>query len=97
MKTALLALAAAGLMMTGTANAQSGAELFKAKGCGNCHDATAKKVGPSVQDITAKHKGSKGAVDQLAEKLQQGKGHMKVAGSDAEVKAMVSYMVGAGK
>lgn len=97
MKTALLALAAAGLIVTGAANAQSGAELFKAKGCANCHDATAKKVGPSNQDIAAKHKGSKGAVDQIAEKLQQGKGHMKVAGSDAEVKAMVSFMLGAGK
>lgn len=97
MKTALLALAAAGLIVSGAANAQSGAELFKAKGCANCHDATAKKVGPSNQDIAAKHKGSKGAVDQIAEKLQQGKGHMKVAGSDAEVKAMVAFMLGTGK
>jgi cytochrome c len=96
MKSALLALAAAGLIVTGAANAQSGAELFKAKGCANCHDATAKKVGPSVQDVAAKHKG-KGAEGQLVDKLKDGKGHMKVAASESEIKAMVAYMVGGGK
>ncbi len=97
MKTALLALAAAGLIVSGAVSAQSGAELFKAKGCANCHDPTAKRVGPSNQDIAAKHKASKGAVDQLAEKLQQGKGHMKIVASEPEIKAMVSYMLGTGK
>jgi cytochrome c len=94
MKTALFALAAAGLIATGAANAQSGAELFKAKGCANCHDQSAKKVGPSVQDVAAKYKGKGGAEGQIAEKLKDGKGHMKVAASESEIKSMVSYMLG---
>ena len=96
MKTALLALAAAGLIATGTTYAQSGAEVVKAKGCVNCHDASAKKVGPSMQDIAAKNKGSK-AEAQLVEKLKEGKGHMKVNASDAELKAAVGYMLAGGK
>jgi cytochrome c len=96
MKTPLIALAAIALLAAGAANAQSGAEVFKAKGCMNCHDMEAKKVGPSVKDVAAKHKGKKGADGPLVEKLKEGKGHMKVAASDAELKAAVGYML-AGK
>jgi cytochrome c len=97
MKTALLALAAAGLFAAGGAMAaESGAELFKAKGCGNCHDATAKKVGPSIQDVASKSKGDKAAADRITAKLKDGKGHMKAAASESEIKAMVNYML-AGK
>jgi cytochrome c len=96
MRTVLVAVAAAALLAAGTANAQSGAEVFKTKGCVNCHDVTVKKVGPSVQDISAKHKGSKGAEAQLVEKLKEGKGHMKIAASDAELKAAIGYVL-AGK
>lgn len=96
MKTPLLALAAAALLAAGAANAQSGADLFKTKGCVNCHDIAAKKVGPSVNDISAKHKGAKGAQAQLVEKLKEGKGHMKVAATDDELKSLVGYVL-AGK
>ena len=96
MKTPLIAFAAIALLAAGAANAQSGAEVFKAKGCMNCHDMEAKKVGPSVKDVAAKHKGKKGADGPLVENLQEGKGHMKVAASDAELKAAVGYML-AGK
>ena len=96
MKTPLIALAAIALLAAGAASAQSGADVFKAKGCMNCHDMAAKKVGPSVKDIAAKHKGKKGADGALVEKLKEGKGHMKVAASDAELKAAVGYML-AGK
>jgi cytochrome c551/c552 len=96
MKTALLALAAAGLIATGSAYAQSGAEVFKSKGCVNCHDVSAKKVGPSLQDIAAKHKGAKDEA-QLMAKLKEGKGHMKINASDAEIKAAVDYALAGGK
>lgn len=97
MKLSLFAIGLAAALAAGTASAQSGADLFKAKGCANCHDMTAKKVGPSVQDVAAKAKGNKGAEEQMVAKLKDGKGHMKVAASDAELKSMVGFMLAGGK
>ena len=91
MKTALLVMAAAGLIAAGAAHAQSGADVVKAKGCLNCHDMEAKKVGPSFKDIAAK----KGNKDALVAKLKEGKGHMKVTASDAELGAAVQYILAA--
>jgi cytochrome c551/c552 len=95
MKRYLIALAVAASLGAGAAYAQSGAELSKAKGCMNCHDMEAKKVGPSVKDIAAKNKGTKDVAPIVA-KLKEGKGHMKVNASDAEITSMVQFMV-AGK
>jgi cytochrome c len=83
-----------GLVFTGAASAQSGAELFKKKGCGNCHAAAEKKVGPSLKDLATKYKGNEGAVASVSAKLKDGKGHPKVAGSNAEIKAMTNYALG---
>lgn len=94
MKTALLIMAAAGLMTAGAAMAQSGADVVKAKGCLNCHDVD-KKVGPGFKEIGAKYKTDKAAEVSLVEKLKEGKGHMKVAASDAELKAAVRYVLAA--
>jgi cytochrome c len=85
--------AAAALVAAGAANAQSGADVVKAKGCLGCHDAAVKKVGPSFKDIAAKHKGNKGASATLVDKLKEGKGHAKIAASDAELKAAVGYVL----
>jgi cytochrome c len=74
----------------GSVLAQSGADVVKAKGCLNCHAVDAKKVGPSFKDIAAKHKGDAAA---LAAKLKDGKGHPKVAASDAELKAAIGYVL----
>lgn len=93
MRTALLIMAAAGLIAAGAANAQSGADVVKAKGCMNCHDVDKKKVGPSFRDIAAKHKDSKDATAALVAKLKEGKGHMKVAASDAELSSAVQYVL----
>lgn len=92
MKTAFIVMAAAGLIAAGAANAQSGAEVAKAK-CGGCHDVEAKKVGSSWKDIAARHKGSKEAIPGLVTKLKEGKGHMKVAASDAELNAALQYVM----
>ena len=73
----------------GAVLAQSGADVVKAKGCLNCHAVDQKKVGPSFKDIAAK-KGDAGA---MAAKLKDGKGHPKVAASDAEIKAAVDYVL----
>jgi cytochrome c551/c552 len=51
----------------------------------NCHAADAKKVGPSFKDIAAKG----ATTDAQVAKLKEGKGHMKVNASDAEIKEML--------
>ena len=77
----------------GAALAQSGGDVVKSKGCLNCHAVDTKKMGPSFKDIAAKHKADKGAPDALAAKLKEGKGHPKVAASDAEIKSAVGYVL----
>ena len=93
MKSILLLAVAAGALMTGMVYAQSGADIVKTKGCLNCHDESQKKVGPSFKDLAAKYKGDKGAETKLAEKLKEGKGHMKVSASDAEIKAAIQHVL----
>jgi cytochrome c len=87
MKAIVFVLAA---LAAGTAGAQSGADVVKAKGCLNCHDVDKKKVGPSFKDIAAKRKGAEA---DLVAKLKSGKGHPKVAASDAEIKAAVQHVL----
>jgi cytochrome c len=94
MRTAFIVLAAAGLIVAGGARAQSGAEVVKSK-CSGCHDMEAKKAGPSWKDIAAKYKGNKDASATLVTKLKEGKGHMKVSASDAELSAAVQYALAA--
>ena len=98
MKTMLLVLAAAGSMgLAGTAMAaDAGGDLAKAKGCLGCHAVGEKKVGPSYKDIAAKYKGNKDAAAALTAKLKDGKGHMKVVVTDAELKSLVQWAL-AGK
>lgn len=98
MKSILIAVAAAGsLMVAGTAAAATGAELANAKGCGTCHAADTKKVGPSWKDVSAKYKGDKGASDKVVVMLKEGKGHPKISASDAELKALAGYALAGGK
>ena len=93
MRTVIVVVAAAGALAAGVGFAQSGADVLKAKGCLNCHDTDKKKVGPSLKDIAAKHKGDKGAEGALVAKLKDGKGHPKVAASDEELKAAVGNVL----
>jgi cytochrome c551/c552 len=83
-----LALGASNVANAGE-SAPSGEELLKTKACLGCHDREAKKVGPSFKDIAAK-KPSKASV---VAKLKEGKGHMKVNASDAEISAMVDAVL----
>ena len=86
-------LVAAGLLFSGVASAQSGADLVKSKNCMGCHDLDKKKVGPGFQEIAAKNKGSKDAEATLIAKLRDGKGHMKIAASDDELKTLIHYVL----
>ena len=91
MKAMLMVVAAVGALVAGGANAQSGADVAKAKGCLGCHDIAKKKVGPAFKDVAAKYKGDKTAEGNLMAKIKEGKGHPKVAASDAELKAAVGF------
>jgi cytochrome c551/c552 len=89
MRNMLVILSAAGIFAAGVALAQSGPEVLKVKGCGNCHEADKKKVGPSYKDIAAKG----GDAKAIAAKLKDGKGHPKIAASDAELDAAVTHVL----
>jgi cytochrome c len=93
MKAMVVVVAAAGMLAAGAVNAQSGADVLKAKGCLGCHDMEKKKMGPSYKDVAAKYKGKSGAEGELVAKLKDGKGHPKIAASDAELKAVVAHVL----
>jgi len=93
MKAMLMVVAAAGTLIAGGVNAQSGADVVKAKGCLGCHEVAKKKVGPAYKDVAAKYKDDKNAEGSLIAKLKEGKGHPKVAASDAELKAAIGYVL----
>ncbi|HEU4352060.1 MAG TPA: c-type cytochrome [Burkholderiales bacterium] len=90
MKASVLVIAAAAALAAGAAYAQSGADVLKSKGCLNCHEADKKKVGPAFKDIAAKQKGKQA---ELVAKLKEGKGHPKIAASDAELNAAVQAVL----
>jgi len=94
MKSMLAIVVAAGVLAAGAAQAQSGADVLKAKGCLNCHAMDKKKVGPAYKDVAAKFKDDKGAEDMLVAKLKAGKGHMKINASDAELHAAIQTVLG---
>jgi cytochrome c len=69
--------------------------VVKAKGCLNCHDVDKPKIGPSFRDVAAKYRNSKEAPAALAAKLEEGKGHMKVDASAAELAAAIQLVLSA--
>jgi len=94
MNTKAIVLIAAGMLLAGTAAAQSGADLAKSKNCMGCHDLDKKKVGPAFKDVAAKYNDNKEAEGKLVSALKDGKGHpMKVAATDAELKTLVQYVL----
>ena len=90
MKTVCLSLAA--LLMSGVALGQ---DVLRTGGCVNCHDMDKRKVGPSFRDIRARYKGDKSKAAEIVAKMKEGKGHPKVAGSDAELRAAVEAAISA--
>lgn len=97
MKSMLIAVAAAAsLAVAGAASAQSGADLAQSK-CGTCHAADTKKMGPAWKDVAAKYKDNKEAQGKVVAMLKEGKGHPKVALSDAELDAVAKFALAGGK
>jgi cytochrome c len=87
-----LALIAACFAFSAAAYAQSGEEFAKSK-CSACHAVDQKKVGPSLKEISAARKGDKKAEGDLVGFLKRGKGHPKIEASDAQLKAVIQYVL----
>ena len=72
MKRHLLICLAAGALVSGTAMADAGADLAKAKNCLACHAVANKVVGPAYKDVAAKYAGQKDAEGKLVQKVIKG-------------------------
>ncbi|HPB91900.1 MAG TPA: c-type cytochrome [Methylophilus sp.] len=72
MKALLTAVAAAGMLMTGVAQAEDAKALAQKSGCLACHGIDNKVMGPSYKDVAAKYKGQAGAEAKLVEKVKKG-------------------------
>lgn len=88
MKKFAFVLAAAGLLMAGTA--QASADLAEKSGCNKCHAMDTKKMGPSYKDMGKKLKTAK--AEEVVAKLKEGKGHPKQAASDADLMTLVKWI-----
>ena len=71
MKTALVSLSVAGLLLAGSAMAVDMPADGKAK-CGACHAIDRKMVGPAWKDVAAKYKGQADAEKTLVEHITKG-------------------------
>lgn len=85
-----LALAIA---VTAASGVAIGQDALRSRGCTSCHDATARKVGPPLSEIRAKYKGNTASAGDIVARMKEGRGHPKVAGSDAELKAAVEQSI----
>jgi cytochrome c len=91
--TLLAALAA--LAFTGSTWAGAGEDIIAKDKCNKCHTATTTKKGPSFASLAEKYKSDAAAPAKLAEMLKTGgkEDHAKVAGSDADLKAVVAVVL----
>ncbi|HEX6016763.1 MAG TPA: c-type cytochrome [Burkholderiaceae bacterium] len=70
-------------------------DLIGSNKCTKCHTSKTTKKGPSFADVAAKYKGQAGAEAKIVEMLKTGgaDSHDKVAGSDAELKAIAAAVL----
>lgn len=85
------AIAAAGLALAGTASAQEA--LAKSSGCLNCHDISAKKIGPPFKEVAAKYKGKADAQAMLVAKISSAKGHPEVKAKGDDLDSLVKWVL----
>jgi len=92
MKSFVIAvLAATSLMVGGVAHAS--ADKANAAGCMKCHDVDKKKMASSFKDIAAKNKANKDYAAAATAKVASGKGHPKSSASEADVKAIMDWVM----
>jgi len=72
MKSIIAIMAAAGLMMAGSAMATEMPALAKKNGCIACHSIDKKIMGPAWMDVAKKYKGDAGAEARLVAKVSKG-------------------------
>ena len=90
------------LFLSAPALAQSGEELAKKDGCVACHAVDKKVIGPAFVDVAAKYKGDAKAPTLLAKKIKEGGsgvwGQVPMPPnsqvSDADIKTLVTYILG---
>lgn len=105
MKARLMGVvAAAGMLVAGSALAADETALAQKSGCMACHQVAAKVVGPAYKDVAKKYAGDAGAVDKLTKKVIAGgvgawgqvpmppKGG-NAATSDADIKKIVAWVL----
>ncbi len=92
MKSLLIAgMAVASLMLGGVAHAS--ADKANAAGCMKCHDVEKKKMGAAFKEIAAKNKANKDYAAAATKKIVSGSGHPKSAASEADVKAIMDWVM----
>lgn len=72
MKSIFVSMAAAGLMVTGSAMATDMPPLAKKLGCAACHSIDKKIVGPAWMEVSKKYKGDPKAEAKLISKVSVG-------------------------
>ena len=106
MKSIIVSMvAAAGLLVAGSALAVDMPDLAKKKNCAACHAIDKKVVGPSWMDISKKYKGDASAKAKLVAKTQKGGGGVWGAMpmpptpglSDADASTLVDFVLGLAK
>lgn len=102
MNAARVALAVAVLSVTGVAAAQAPADLLQKNGCTACHAIDKKVIGPAYNDVSVKYKGDAAAAAKLMTKVKQGGAGVygpipmppQTQVSDADLKTMITYILG---
>lgn len=99
-------IAAAGLMVAGSAMAVDMPEIAKKNNCTSCHAIDKKVVGPAWMEISKKYKGQADAEAKLITKVAKGGsgsfGSMPMPPnapkvSEADIKTMVEFILGLAK
>lgn len=102
MKTLAIALLMGGVAVATGAQAQSGEALLQKNGCTACHAIDKKVVGPAYKEVAVKYAKDKGAAAKLIDKVKKGGSGVwgqvpmppNPAVSDADLKAMVTFVLG---
>ena len=90
-----IAAAFAAVVLTGPAVAGSAEDIIAKEKCNKCHTATTTKKAPSWASVAEKYKGKPDPTPALVEMLKTGgkDDHLKVAASDADLKAIVAIVL----
>ena len=101
MKTIVILLGCIPLVAAASAFAQSGEDLLKKNGCTACHAIDKKVIGPAYKEVAEKYRSDAGAAAKLQDKVKKGGSGVwgpvpmppNTQVSDADIKAMVAYVL----